>query len=76
MKQLLARVAGLVLVAAAIYATRVMLPARYPLIFKTAGVAVLTRSDVNTVATAYGITGAVGGFDLGLLVLGIGRRAR
>jgi hypothetical protein len=76
MKQLLARAAGLALVAAAIYATRVTLPARYPVIFKATGVAAVTRSDVNTVARANGITGAVGGFGLGLLVLGRGRRAR
>ena len=50
------------------------LPAAYPLVFKANGVAVLTRSDIDKVAAAYCITGAVGGLGLAL-ALGLGGRA-
>ena len=73
MKQLLARLIGLGLVVAAIHVARMTLPAKYPLVFKATGVAVVTRSDINKLATAYGITGAVGGVGLALLVLGVGK---
>jgi hypothetical protein len=74
-KQIRARVIGLAMVAAAIYVAAVKLPSAYPLVFKAAGVAVVTRSDVNKVAAAYCITGAVGGVGLAL-ALGLGKWAR
>ena len=74
MRQILARIIGLVLVGGAIYVARVKLPSAYPLVFKATGVAVVTRSDINKVAVAYCITGAVGGLGLAL-ALGLGRRA-
>lgn len=74
MKEILVRIIGLALIAAAIYGARVRLPAAYPAVFRVIGVAVVTRSDINKVATAYGVTGAVGGFGLALVVLGTGRR--
>jgi hypothetical protein len=74
LKQLLLRVIGLALVGAAIYVARVKLPSAYPLVFKATGVAVVTRSDINKVAAAYCITGAVGGLGLALF-LGLGKRA-
>ena len=61
------------LVVAAIYVARVKLPSAYPLVFKATGVAVLTRSDIDKVALAYCITGAVGGLGLAL-ALGLGKR--
>jgi hypothetical protein len=44
------------------------------LVFKTAGVAMVTRSDINKVAAAYCLTGVVGGLGLAL-VLGLGKWA-
>ncbi len=76
MKQILARIIGLGLAVGAVYVAKVKLPAEYPLVFKATGVAIVTRSDINTVATAYAITGALGGLGLGLLLLGIGKRTR
>jgi hypothetical protein len=73
-KQILARVFGLALVGTAIYVARVKLPAAYPLVVRATGVAVVTRSDINKVAAAYCVTGAVGGLGLAL-ALGLGRRA-
>ena len=75
MKQILIRAIGLALVGLAIYVARVKLPSAYPLVFKATGMAVVTRSDVNKVAAAYCITGAVGGLGLAL-ALGLGRRSR
>jgi hypothetical protein len=74
LKKILIRIIGLALVGAAIYVTRVTLPSAFPLVFKATGVAVVTHRDMNKVAAAYGITGAVGGIGLALL-LGLGRRA-
>jgi hypothetical protein len=74
-KTILTRVIGLALVGAAVYVARVKLPAAYPLVFKATGVAVVTRSDVNKVAAAYGITGAIGGLGLAL-ALGLGKSGR
>ena len=73
MKQLLIRLIGVALAGGAIYVARVKLPAKYPLVFRATGVAVVTRSDVDKVATAYGITGAVGGLGLAV-ALGLGKR--
>ena len=73
MKQWLARLIGLALLVAAIHLVRVTLPAKHHFVFKATGVAVVTRSDINKLAAAYGITGAVGGVGLALLVLGVGK---
>jgi hypothetical protein len=72
-KQILARLIGVALVGAAIYVARVKLPLAYPTVFRVTGVAVVTRSDIDNVATAYCITGAVGGLGLAL-ALGLGKR--
>jgi hypothetical protein len=73
-KRGLVRIIGLGLVAAAVYAAVVKLPSAYPFVFKTAGVAIVTRSDINRVAAAYCIAGVVGGLGLAL-VLGLGKWA-
>ena len=75
MKQILWRIIGLALVAAAVYVARVKLPAAFPLVFRATGMAVVTRSDINKVAVAYCITGAAGGLGLAL-ALGLGSRAK
>ena len=59
---------------AAIYVARVTVPARYPAAFKATGVGMVTRSDIDKIALAYGVTGAFGGFGLAL-ALGLGRRS-
>jgi hypothetical protein len=50
MRQVLTRVLGVGLVAGAIYAGWVKLPAAYPFVFRETGVAVVTRRDVNGLA--------------------------
>ena len=74
MKQILLRLFGVALVVTAIYVARVTLPSRFPAAFKATGVGVVTRSDIDKVALAYCITGAVGGLGLAL-ALGLGRRS-
>jgi hypothetical protein len=75
MKRFLTCVLGLALVGAAVYVAWVKLPAAYPLVFKATGVAVVTRSDINKVAAAYCITGAVGGLGLAL-AFGLGKSGK
>jgi len=72
-KRLLLRLFGAALVVTAIYVARVTLPSRYPTAFKATGVGMVTRSDIDKVALAYCITGAVGGLGLAL-ALGWARR--
>ena len=65
---MLTRIIGVLLFGAAAYIAWARLPAAYPAAVKLTGVAVVTRSAVDRLATVYLATGVVGGFGLALIL--------
>ena len=68
MKATLTRIIGVLLFGGAAYVAWARLPAAYPSAVKLTGVAVVTRSAVDRLATIYLATGAMGGFGLALII--------
>jgi hypothetical protein len=68
MKTVLTRILGVLLFGGAAYIAWARLPAAYPAAVKLTGVAVVTRSAVDWLATIYLATGARGGFGLALII--------
>jgi hypothetical protein len=62
------RFIGAVLLSGALYVAWARVPAGYPLVLKTTGVAVIRRPDMDKIAGIYLLTGAVGGLGLALIV--------
>jgi hypothetical protein len=68
MKAMLTRFLGVLLFGGAAYVAWARLPAAYPAAVKLTGVAVVTRSAVDRLATIYLATGVMGGFGLALII--------
>ncbi len=68
MKAMLTRIVGVLLFGGAAYVAWARLPAAYPVAVKLTGVAVVTRSAVDRLATIYLATGVMGGFGLALII--------
>ena len=68
MKTVFTRILGVLLFGGAAYIAWARLPAAYRAAVKLPGVALVTRSTVDRVATVYLATGAVGGFGLALII--------
>ena len=65
---MLTRVLGVLLFGGAAYAAWARLPAAYPAAVKLTGVAMVSRSAMDRLATTYLLTGVVGGFGLALII--------
>jgi hypothetical protein len=68
MNAMLTRIVGVLLFGGAAYVAWARLPAAYPAAVKMTGVAVVTRSAVDRLATIYLATGVMGGFGLALII--------
>ena len=74
---MLTRIIGVVLFGGAAYIAWARLPAAYPAAVKLTGVAVVTRSAMDRLASVYLVTGVAGGFGLALIIWPLeGRRKK
>jgi hypothetical protein len=76
MKTMLTRILGVLLFGGAAYIAWARLPAAYPTAVKLSGVALVSRSALDRVATIYLVTGVVGGFGLALIIWPLGGRQK
>jgi hypothetical protein len=74
MKTVLTRILGVLLFGGAAYFAWARLPAAYPAAVKLSGIALVSRSALDRVATIYLVTGVVGGFGLALIIWPLGGR--
>ena len=74
MKPILTKLTGMLLFGGAAYVALARLPAAYPAVVKLTGTAVVSRAQMDRLATVYLAAGVVGGFGLALIVWPLRKR--